>query len=194
VTSLAEDSDLVSNSYDSTAVEGALSWATSVITGYCDRNFDLVTGDVVTIDPNRDSALLPQFPVVSVTSVYGYLPNPDSPGGMAWIALTNYNWVASTGLIYNTTGLPGTVWSVGPSWPWLPGSLRVTYSHGYATIPQPLKDVCVRLAQQYLENPAQTVQRRVGDMESRFAGNSGVIDLSSLDRSILDRYVNVGVS
>jgi hypothetical protein len=189
---LAEASDLISNSYDPAAVDGALSWATSVISGYCNRNFDLVTGDVVVVDPFQGSAMLPEFPVVAVTLVEAYMADPNG-NGMAWQSLTNYGWVASTGLIYDTAGLPGTVWSVGPSWPSLPGSLRVTYSHGYTSVPQPLKDVCVRLAQQYLENPAMMIQRKVGDTEARFSGSAGVA-LTEIDRSVLDRYATAGLS
>lgn len=192
MTALASSSDFVSNSYDASAVTRAINWATSLIASYCNRNFDLVTGDTVTVSPIRGSAFLPQFPVVSVSSVYGYLPS-TSGAGMAWTALTNYQYVASTGLIYDTTGLPGTQISVGPSWPWLPGSLRVTYDHGYASVPQDLTDVCVRLATQYLENPTMMVSRRVGDMEARFSGSSGGT-VSKIDKIILDRYVNVGVS
>lgn len=189
---LASSSDFVSNSYDAVAVENAISWATSLIAGYCNRNFDLVTGDVVTLTPAKNAAMLPETPVVSVASVYAYLPNTNG-GGMAWVPLTNYGWVASTGVLYDTTGLPGTHWTSGPSWPWLPGSLRVTYDHGYTTPPSELKDVCVRLAQQYLENPTLLVQRGVGDVHARFSGSAGV-NVNAMDRAILDRYANVGVS
>ena len=189
---LASASDLVSDVYDAAAVDGAISWASSVIAGYCNRDFDLVTGDIVFIDPFRGSALLPEFPVVNVSAVSALLPSLTG-GGMVWTALTNFAWVAGNGLLYDTTGLPGTTWTTGYSWPWLPGSLQVTYDHGYAVTPQPLVDVCVRLAQQYLENPAMMVQRRVGDMEARFSGSAGP-QLSAMDRAVLDRYVNVGVS
>jgi hypothetical protein len=192
VTLLAETSDLVSNSYDSAAVDGALAWASSVIEGYCNRNFNLVTGEVVILDPYRGSAILPDFPVVAVTSVEAFLPDVSGPN-MSWVTLTNFGWTPHTGFLYDTTGLPGTTWSGGPSWPWLPGSLRVTYTHGYATVPQPVKDVCVRLAQQYLENTGMMVQRRVGDMEARYSGSAGV-DISPIDRNILDGYSDVGVS
>lgn len=188
---LASPSDFVSNSYDDTAVQNAISWATSLIGAYCNRNFDLVTGDVVTLTPSRGTALLPETPVVSVSAVQGYLP--DTMGnGMTWVSLTNYQWTNS-GILYDTTGLPGTHWNTGPSWPWLPGSLRVTYSHGFATIPRDLTNVCVRLSQQYLENPTLMVQRGVGDIHGRFSGSAGVV-LNALDRAILDRYANLGVS
>lgn len=191
---LASVSDFVSSFPDSDeAVQNAIEWATSVIANYCNRNFDLVTGDEVTISPSRGAALLPETPVANVTSVYAYLPDSVNGGGMAWIPLTNYKWVASTGILYDTTGLPGTRWTAGPSWPWLPGSLRVTYDHGYATPPKDLTNVCVRLAQQYLENPMLMVQRGVGDVHARFSGSAGVM-LNALDKAILDRYANVGVA
>lgn len=187
----AQPSDLIVNAYDPAAVTGALEWATSFIAGYCDQVFSLVTGDVVTLNPQGGSALLPECPVVQVSLVEGWLPNL-SGAGMAWTPLTNYQYT-SAGLIYDTTGLPGVSWGLGPSWPWLPGSLRVTYDHGYAAIPQPIVSVCARLATQYLENPGQMMQRRVGDEEARFNGSAGV-SLNAMDRAILDRYVDVGVS
>lgn len=188
---LASASDLVSNSYDAAAVEGALAWATSVISSYCNRNFDLVTGDVVVLSPYRGSVLLPNFPVVDVTSVEAYIP---SDAGMSWVALEDYSWVASTGLLFDTSGLPGTHVGVSSfTWPWLPGSLRVTYDHGYASVPTDIRDVCVRIATQYLENPVMMVQRSVGDMSARFSGAAGPV-IGAMDRSILDRYAHVGVS
>lgn len=192
MTPLASSSDLVESSYDSGAIDGALSWATSFITGYCNRDFDLVTGDTVVVTPQSGSAQLPDYPVLAVSAVAGYLPDPLG-SGMTWVTLTNFAFVPDTGLIYDTTGLPGTTWTTGYSWPWLPGSLRVTFDHGYSTVPQPLVDVCARLAQQYLENPVGLMQRRVGDEEARFSGSAGV-KLNDFDRVILDQYSNVGVA
>lgn len=177
--------------YDSASVSRALSWSESFVQSYCDQTFDLVTGDVAVIDPKPyRTALLPQVPVVSVTSVQGLLPVGGS--GFTWTALTNFAVVPSTGLIYDTTGEPG-VSSSGPSWPWVPGGLKVTYDHGYATIPQPLVDAGCRFAQQYLENPALTMQRRTGDTEARYSGSVGLV-LNQFDKRILDRYVDVGVA
>jgi hypothetical protein len=112
---------------------------------------------------------------------------------MTWTAITNYAFVPETGLVYNTTGLPGTSWHPGPSWPWLPGSLRVTYDHGYTAAPQPLRDVCIRLAQQYLDNPTLAMNSRVGEVEARYSGSSGLV-MTHHDKAILDRYCDVGVS
>jgi hypothetical protein len=161
------------------------------VEGYTGRTFDLVTGDVAVMDPHpHRRAMLPCYPVTAATAVQGYLPGPD---GLTWTTLTNYAFVAETGLIYDTTGLPGVLSTSCSSWPWLPGSLEVTYDHGYAVVPQGLVDVACRLAQQYLENPALQMQRRVGEQEGRFAGSAGVV-ITELDARILDRYTDVSVA
>lgn len=187
---LASASDLIADGYDSAKIEGALSWATSVIEGYCDRKLDLVTGDVVTITPRAGGGTLPNYPVVAVTLVEGYLP---SDTGMAWRPITNYWLVADVGELYDTAGLPGSTWDGSRSWPWIPGSLRVTYDHGYSPVPNDLRDVCARLAGQYLENPRLMIERRVGDMEARFSGSAGVL-FGDMDRAVLDKYADVGVA
>lgn len=165
-----------------------------MVESYCNQTFDLVTNDTVIVDPVRyRQALLPYVPVVSVSLVQGLLPPQTGGGGLTWTTLTNYRWVAETGRIYDTTGEPGVTWDLGSSWPWLPASLQVTYDHGYSVIPQPLIDVACRLAQEYLENPAQLMQRRTGDTESRYAGSKGVV-FSELDLIILGRYVDIGIA
>lgn len=175
--------------YEAAEILAALSWATSEIIGYTDNEFSYVEDDVEVLTPGRGEAQLRHWPVVNVTLVEGLLP---SGNGMAWTPLPNYHFTP-TGYLYNTSGLPGTTWGTGATWPWLPGSLRVTYSHGYQTIPRRVRDVCCRLAQQYLENPELAMQSRVGDTERRFSGSAGVT-ISPSDRFILDRYSDVGVS
>jgi hypothetical protein len=182
--------------YDAASTTQALNWAQDYITSYCNQAFDLVTADVAFIDPMYHSqAFLPQVPVVNVESVQALLPPVTSIPGTAftWQTLTNYAFVAQTGLIYDTTYEIGVQYWGSPSWPWMPGSLQVTYDHGYATIPRPLISTGVRLAQQYLENPTLQMQRRIGDSEDRYAGSAGVL-LNYLDKAILDRYTIIGIS
>lgn len=192
MTTIAQVSDLtpLAGGVDSSAAGRALSWATSFIVGYCGRTFDLATDEVILVSPHFGSAFLPGTPIVNVSTVEAYLPNG---GGMVWTTLTNYAVENDTGYIYDTTGLPGTTWGLGPTWPWLPSSLRVTYTHGYAQTPQGLIDVCCRLALQYLENPSLAMNSKVGEIEDRFSGSTGV-KLNQLDQAILDRYSDAWVS
>lgn len=180
--------------YDSASITRALSWAQSFIEAYCDQSFDQVVNEVVLLDPKPyRSALLPHVPVIGISLVEGLLPPMSSPSPYVWTALTNYAFTPDTGLIYDTTGEPGVSFGVGPSWPWVPRGLRVTYSHGYTTAPQAVVDVACRLAQQYLENPASVMQRRVGDVEDRFTGSKGSV-VNEYDAMILGRYMNVGLA
>lgn len=181
----------MASDYDAGDVAEALSWAQSFVEGYCNRTFDAVEDEVVVIDPYAGSAMLPNFPVTGISKVEGYLPGDT--GGMAWRELTNYWYKSDTGLIFDTTGLPGTFGVSCFHWPWLPGSLRVTYSHGYATVPRGLVDVAVRLARQWLENPGLRVEIKVGDIEERYNGSYGVT-LNALDQYTLDRYSIVTVA
>lgn len=185
--------------YDAPSVTQALSWAQSFVEDYCNRGsggFDLVTSDVVLCDPKPyHRAMLPHVPVVNVTTVEGYLPSTTA-SAMAWTALTNYGFDADTGRIWDTTGLPGTTISFGPSWPWLPQSLRVTYDHGYATIPQDLINCACRFTQQYLENPSLLLQRGIGQLNDRFAGNTGDVGIviNAFDQRIMDRYTFISIA
>lgn len=178
--------------YDPSEITQALSWAQSFVEGYCNRSdggFDLVTGETVFVDPKPyRQALLPRFPVVNVSAVQALLPS--TTGGMAWTSLTNFAWTRDVGLLYDTTGEPGTSMSFGPTWPWLPASLQVTYDHGYTTVPQGLVNCAARFAQQYLENPALLLQRDIGMVNDRFAGNSGGVGIviNEFDKRIMDRY------
>lgn len=185
--------------YDDPSIAQALSWAQTFVEEYTNRGdngFDLVTSDIVLVDPKRyRQALLPQIPVVNVESVEAYLPSTTS-GGMTWVTLTNFAWAGDTGLIYDTTGEPGTSLNFGPSWPWLPASLRVTYDHGYSAVPKALINAACRFAQQYLENPALLLQRGIGTLNERFAGNTGDVGIviNKFDERIMDRYTLISIA
>jgi hypothetical protein len=198
-TQLASAFTPISAVYDSASVSQALSWAQGFVEEYCNRGpngFDLVTNDLAVVDPLAyRQALLPRIPVTAVSSVLGLLPSSTS-GGMAWKPLPNVAFVKDTGLLYDTTGEPGVSWNFGPSWPSLPGSLQVTYSHGYATIPSALINAACRFAQQYLENPALLLQRNIGSFDERYAGNTGGVGIviNSFDERVMDRYTLISIA
>lgn len=185
--------------YDTASVTQALSWAQSFVEDYCNRGpngFDLITSDIVLCDPQPyGRAMLPHLPVVNIETVEGYLPSTTNDS-MVWTTLTNYSYDSGTGRIWDTTGLPGTSANFGWTWPWLPQGLRVTYDHGYATIPNDLIGCACRFAQQYLENPTLTLQRSVGQVNDRFAGNTGGVGIviNVFDQRIMDRYTFISIA
>lgn len=189
----------ISAVYDEPSIALALSWAQGFIEEYCNRGengFDVVTDEIVFVDPKPyRQALLPSIPVTAISQVQGLLPS-QTAGGMAWTTLANFAFVSDTGLIYDTTGEPGVSAGFGPTWPWLPGSLKVTYTHGYATVPKSLINAACRFAQQYLENPALLLQREVGSFNQRYAGNTGGVGvvINAFDERVLDRYTLIGIA
>jgi len=165
-------------------VNAALSWASSAVESYCERDFTYTVNDVVTIDPFpvRRSAQLPNPPVLSVSKVEAYMR--DNTGATSWQELTNYAWTAD-GLLYDTSGLPGVNVAAVPSWPSLPKGLRVTYTHGFQTLPQPLIDAVIKAAGSYLANPYNMTYRKTGDVLYQWKEPG---DESMLDHALLSKY------
>lgn len=172
-------------SFSTTDVNAALSWASGAVEAYCERNFSYVANHVVLVDPfpAKRSAQLPNPPVLSISAVEAYMRN--STGSMSWQALTNYAW-SDDGLLYDTTGQPGTQISEVPSWPSAPKSLRVTYTHGFIDPPQPVVDAVVKAAGAYLANPFGNTRRKVGDVESDWAVT--LLQQSMIDENLLAPY------
>lgn len=165
-------------------VTAALSWAASAVEAYCERDFSYLANDVVLVDPFpvRRSAQLPNPPVASVSTVEAYMR--DVNGQMNWQSLVNWTFTAD-GLLYDTTGQPGTQISEVPSWPALPKSLRVTYTHGFMDTPQPVVDAVVKAAANYLTNPFNMTRRRVGEVDYQWSDKGGE---PLLDTALLGKY------
>lgn len=165
-------------------VNAALEWASSAVEAYCERDFTFCTNDVVLVDPfpARRSAQLPNPPVTAVSLVEAYMRAEN--GSMAWQTLTNYAWTAD-GLLYDTTGQPGTDMSMVPSWPSAPKSLRVTYTHGFQNPPADLVAAVIKAAGGYLANPYNMIQRRAGDVSYQWSDRSGE---PLLDDALLAKY------
>lgn len=172
-------------------VTAALSWASGLVEAYCERNFSYVPDDVVLVDPFpvKRSAQLPNPPVLSVSKVEAYQRN--SSGVTAWQDLTNWAWT-DNGLLYDTTGQPGTQITETPSWPSLPKSLRVTYTHGFLDTPQPVIDAVIKAASSYLANPFANTRRKVGDVESDWAVT--ILNKNFIDEQLLAPYRLISIA
>lgn len=171
-------------------VSAALSYASSAVESYCERDFSYRVNDVVLVDPFpvQRSAQLPNPPVQSISKVEANMR--DNTGSTSWQELTNWAWTTD-GLLYDTSGLPGVNVAAVPSWPSLPRGLRVTYTHGFQTIPQPLVDAVIKAAGSYLANPFGMTQRKAGDVESSFAVT--LIQQQGIDESLLAKYRLISV-
>lgn len=180
---LADDIDVtaippfIAGSFATADLQSALSWAATAVEAYCERSFSAVADDVVVLDPfGNHSAQLPNPPVTAVSLVEGYMPRND--GTMAWQTLTAVNF-NERGLLWDTSADNPALYQPWPlqTWPTLPNSLRVTYSHGYADPPQAVIDAAVKAAAIYLANPFNLVERRAGDVTFRWSDRDRVEEI-----------------
>lgn len=179
--------DVVRQGHPDTDLAAALAWASSQVESYCGRRFGLVVDDQVVLTPFRDrSVLLPDPPVVDVSAVQGWVVRD---GAMSWVDLHNYAWTTD-GLMYDTAGLPGVDYEA--SWPVLPNSLRVTYTHGFADIPQPVKDAVLACVGGYFTDPTGTLAaKQVDDVRYQWSGRGN--GATVVDENLLSAYRLVSV-
>lgn len=172
-------------------------YASDFVRAYCGQKFDFVADDVVLVDPwPNSSALLPEGPVTAVSSVQAWMVS--GTGQLAWVDLTNFGWTTA-GLLYDATpAVADATPVVYPSWPVLPQSLKVTYSHGYPVIPDDLQSVVLRIAAELGSNPDFLHSEKVGEINTVWANNpiagGAHITLRDQDKWILDRYSRIGIS
>ncbi|MDF3280919.1 hypothetical protein [Gordonia sp. N1V] len=184
MTDLAQPSDVTAiagDGFDSATVASAISWASSIVRDYTKQQFDLVENDVEIVTPHGYSATLAQIPVVAVSMVEAKSIDPVT-GAASYATITAWDW-APNGIVYCTKR------SVMGGWPqyMLPGGLRVTYTHGFATVPEDITSVCARLAFQFMTNPTFRVEHKVGGKADRWATNGGN-EMTPYDLAILDQY------
>jgi hypothetical protein len=188
------------NDTENPPVFDPLQYASDYVRAYCRQSFTYVEDDVVVVDPWPDSsAWLPEWPVESVSNVQAWLFDP-STGAFSWTALTNWAWTTQ-GRIYDTTPVVvGVMGAPYPSWPKLPESLRVTYTHGFQTIPDDLQSVVLRIAADVSDNPGSVHSEKVGDVTTVWANNpvagtaGAHVTLRDQDKAILDKYSRVSIA
>lgn len=177
-------------------------YASDFVRGYCKQKFDYVVGDVELVNPRPDSsAQLKELPVEAVTLVEAWMIS-GATGQFAWQTLTDWAWTPE-GYLYDTTPVVVGVYSSGystvyPSWPRLPKSLRVTYTHGFQTIPDDLQGVVLRIAAELEANPSYAHSEKVGEVNTVWENNSvqngAHIFLRDQDKAILDNYAQISVT
>jgi hypothetical protein len=116
-------------SYPDALIEAAAARIAEDFARICDVSFVPVTGAAAILDGHGDPYLtLPHGKVTAVTAV-------ETWDGSAWVA---------SGLTYRLMD-DGSL--LGDSrWPWGRANLRVTYTHGYAEPPEPVKRAALILA------------------------------------------------
>lgn len=132
----------------------ALDLATAAIQNYTRQTLLFVADDVVALRGTYGRELvLPERPVVSVASV---------SVGSTTIATSAYALVGNS-LWWGASPLNvGNITTGEGGWGGLASPVTVTYTHGYATIPNDIRGVCLTVAARLMENPLSLTEQSVG--------------------------------
>jgi hypothetical protein len=154
----------------------ALASASALIRGWTRQTISRVVDDVVTLrapEGYERALVLPQRPVQSVSRV--------EINGLQLV-----DWVLSNDRLLRYCGwryLPGRM-------PYLdPGLVTVTYTHGWAEIPDDVRAVCLDLASMTITNPSGLRTVQIDDYSRTFAAETlGSGTLSDAHKEILAGY------
>ncbi|SFD14373.1 hypothetical protein [Streptomyces aidingensis] len=169
-----------------------LAGASARVRAYTRQEFDLVHGDVVVLRPVGTVVRLPQRPVLAVSSVVALggaetIPDITLPGGAwTWDGADKVDiWPPDQGWLLS---LPES-WSSG--WGGV-DSYRVTYDHGYATIPEQVVEAVCAMVLRSLLSPSLApgmVSERIGNYSYQMQQGGGAagatVSMTEDDRDLL---------
>lgn len=206
MTSLATVQDLaerMGTQFDPTNLRAirALEDASALVQGYTNRSFGLVEDEEVVLHGSgTQTLLLPEFPVLEVTDVTLL----DSDGTMTTLVFWGAGpWGGATNpsIYYRLVAQQGILVRVDCIWPKGYANVLVTYTHGYAVIPDGIKAATCEIAAR-LEATTASVGSS-GLVTSETVGNysvtygdtgGGAVDSSGLtadERAMLDPFRQV---
>ncbi|MFG2001688.1 hypothetical protein ACGFNU_21310 [Spirillospora sp. NPDC048911] len=171
-------------------IDALLDDASALVRAYTGQAFSLTEDEEITLPAISGKITLPQRPVIDITHVIAVGGSDALPD----FAVVDWMFdgietirVGSGGFVIN---LPEAWWDDEDGYP---GTYRVTYSHGYATVPGDVLSVVCGMALRTLTSPTTAggvVSETIGSYSYRLdsaSGGLGVV-MSAEDRKVLDRY------
>lgn len=160
--------------------------ASTVVRNYCRRDFTMGT-TTARYRPRGNKVVLPQRPVLSVTSVKAV----QAFGTTFMITpLVFWSWVGGYEIVLGdaTLVINGPTLDYDDTNVWI----EVTYSHGFAEVPEDVKSVVANMVVRNLTVPKSGLidMETVGPYTARYSGftAAGPLGLGEADRVILNRY------
>jgi hypothetical protein len=158
-----------------------LTIASGMVRDYLQQTITAVVNEIVLLDPiSGYYVLLPEMPVTNVALL-------ETFDGTVWTTqpTTAYTVSRRMGMI---AAVPGT----GIIWPYAPESWRVTYSHGFATIPDSLTGVALGVAARTYATPAGAESERIGGYQVKYQMQAD--GFNPLEKAAMNRYVVARIS
>lgn len=166
-----------------------LELATGLIQGATGQTLSRVLADTVVLRGYRRIIPLPQRPVTAVTAIaltdWGFIDYPAAIGG--W-RLTNGSLEWRGDMVGN---LPETGYYGRSTWPRL---VTVTYDHGYVTIPDDVRRVCITLAAERYINPSGIDSETVDDYSYHRTGRYPMTPGAESLEALVRRYKTAPMS
>jgi hypothetical protein len=152
-----------------------LSIASGMVRDALQQQISAVADEVILVDP-LDGAyvLLPELPIGAVTLV-------ETFDGTAWVTADPATYTVSKRL-----GMIAAKPGYGASWPSAPESWRVTYSHGFNTVPDAIVGVVLGVAARAYASPVAVDSERIGGYQVKYLIESA--GFSPLEQLSLSRY------
>lgn len=181
-----------------------LAEASALIRNYTRQTITQVLGDEIVLDGDYSTTLvLPELPVTDVTK----LETLESDATWTEVDTTSYSF-SRAGVVTYTDGWPS--WPYYSRFPSGVQNIRVTYDHGYETIPDDIRHACVQIAARLYLSTTVTVSGTAGAVtqqsetiggysyDTRYDTASatttvGVSGLTPQEQISLDRYRRVVV-
>jgi len=182
---IATSGDLARYGY-STAAYTMLPRASARVRGYTGQD---ITSGTSTVSL-RYPFLLPQRPVVSVTSV----THTDDAGTVTTLSTDSYS-LENQRIVLSESWTSDTDDGLSPFQVYRDELLSVTYTHGYTTLPDELVEVVCSIANRMYSAPAgmaSGIQSEAADGESITWGSDaygGVAELTGAEKRVLDRVL-----
>lgn len=153
-----------------------LSIASGMVRDYLQQDITQTVDDVVYCDPISGAYVeLEQLPVASVSLL------ETTTDGLTWTAADPATYTVSRRL-----GMIAAKPGCGVQWPSDPESWRVTYTHGYETVPDTIKAVCLGVAARGFSSPVGVDMERIGQRQVKYALESA--GFSGIELAALARY------
>jgi len=168
------------------AAELVLAGATAAIRRHTGQTISRVTDDVAVLQGTWARELvLPQWPVVSVSAVQ-----------LNGFPVATGTWILSGGSKLYRGNLP--IFNGPDDWggdmflsSWLGpmASIRVTYTHGFSTVPDDVRSICLAAAGRVVSNPAGLNSETIGNYsyQASTTGAGGEL-LTPVEMELLDHY------
>lgn len=146
-----------------------LDHASAMIRRTARQDFDFTSNDAITLAPTQtDTLLLPQLPVTAVASV--------TTDGLLLTEETDYRVMLPAGIIRHLRKR----WTK---------PIDVVYSHGYTTLPEDLKAICVEMSARAWVNPRGVLSEQIGNYSARWGADGPAgLALDDLEKMTVMSY------